>query len=122
MRMPVRRVLAVLAALPILLAGCSTLRRASSKPAPSAAASSALPFDGLEPVPIPPDAHAMGAFLKAEVATNEGDREEALKEYEQAVRYDPDNAELLVRLATLYVRDGRLKETLAAARSFISGG
>jgi len=68
--MPVRRVLAVLAALPILLAGCSMLNHGGPKPAPVTVPSNALPFGGLGPGPIPPDAHGMGAFLKAEGATN----------------------------------------------------
>ena len=67
-------------------------------------------FRGKPAVDIPPQAKAMGAFLQAEVATEEGDRTEALKALEQAVQYDPDNATLHVTLATLYVRDGRLAE------------
>ena len=70
------------------------------------------PFGGMPAVEIPDDAHAMSAFLKAEVAMNEGDREEALSNYEQAVKYDPSSAELRVQLATLYVRSGRLKDAL----------
>ncbi len=43
---------------------------------------------------------------------NEGDRTEALTQYEQAVKYDPNSADLRVQLATMYVRSGRLKEAL----------
>ena len=73
------------------------------------------PFGGKPAVDIPPQAKAMGAFLQAEVATEEGDRTEALKALEEAVRYDPDNATLRVTLATLYVRDGRLAEARTQA-------
>src|SRR6202163_4100135 len=64
------------------------------------------PFGGKPAIDIPPQAKAMGAFLQAEVATEEGDRTEAQKALGEAVKYDPDNATLRVTLATLYVRDG----------------
>ena len=70
------------------------------------------PFGGTPAVEIPADAKAMGAFLVAEYASDEGDHEAALKGYEDAVAADPTNSTLRVRLATLYVRDGRLKEAL----------
>ena len=37
----------------------------------------------------------MSAFLKAEVAMNEGDREEALKDYAEAVEYDPGTTQVV---------------------------
>src|SRR5260370_7368086 len=66
------------------------------------------PFGGKPAVDIPPQARAMGAFLQAEVATEEGDRTEALKALEEAVQYDPGNATLPITLATLYLRHRRL--------------
>ncbi|MEA2650111.1 MAG: Tetratricopeptide repeat, partial [Candidatus Binataceae bacterium] len=69
---------------------------------------------------IPPSAFAMGAYLKAEFATESGDRKEALKQYEDAVKFDPHNAALHVQIATLYVRDGRLKEALEQAKEAIA--
>ena len=47
------------------------------------------PFGGTPAVDIPPQAKAMGAFLQAEVATEEGDRTEALKALEEAVQVRP---------------------------------
>ena len=78
------------------------------------------PFGGAPPVAIPQEAFAMGAYLKAEVATQNGDRAEALRQYADAVKYDPHNAALRVQLATLYVRDGHLKEALDQAEQAIA--
>ena len=86
---------------------------AASTGAPSEAPQS--PFGGKPAVDIPPQAKAMGAFLQAEVATEEGDRTEALKALEEAVQYDPGNATLRITLATLYVRDGRLADARVQA-------
>ena len=62
----------------------------------------------------------MGAYLKAEVATENGDRKEALKQYEETVKFDPHNAALHVQIATQYVRDGRLKEALDQSQEAIA--
>ncbi len=120
MQFALKRVLVVLAAFSLTVAGCARLTRGTESPAQTVGAEGRRPFDGVAPIEIPPEAHAMAAFLKAEVATNEGDRDEALKQYEEAVRYDPDNAELLVRLATLYVRDGRLKDALERVKHAVA--
>ena len=61
---------------------------------------------------LPSDTPAMGHFLKAEVALNQGDHDVATKEYELAVAADPTSALLRQRLAMLYVRDNRLPEAL----------
>ena len=92
--------------------GCTRSRVRSLNCVRSASVGGDNPFGGAPAVDVPSDARAMSAFLKAEVAMNDGDREEALKDYAEAVQYDPSNAALKVRLATLYVRDGRLKEAL----------
>src|SRR5215470_1433169 len=68
------------------------------------------PFGGTPAVDIPPSAYAMGAYLKAQMAAENGQHAEALKNYESAVHYDPHNAALHVQLADLYVSNGRLKE------------
>ena len=107
----------------LLGAGCGSRREAPGFSRPGAASASApseteqqpSPFGGKPAVDIPPQAKAMGAFLQAEVATEEGDRTEALKALEEAVQYDPDNATLRVTLATLYVRDGRLADARVQA-------
>ncbi len=101
-----------LAAASIAFLGCTQLSNARPELLRSASAGGDNPFGGAPAVEVPSDARAMSAFLKAEYAMNEGDREEALKDYAEAVQYDPSNAALKVRLATLYVRDGRLKEAL----------
>src|SRR5712692_9511101 len=113
-----RSLTATLAAAAMLLgAGCAQRTQGPRFLPPGAASASVpgeaeqpSPFGGKPAVDIPPQARAMGAFLQAEVATEEGDRTEALKALEEAVQYDPDNAMLRVTLATLDVRDGRLQE------------
>jgi len=92
--------------------GCSPAQRPHQSFLQTVSTDGINPFGGTPAVEIPDDAKAMSAFLKAEVAMNEGDRSEALSEYEQAVKYDPNSAELRVQLATMYVRSGRLKEAL----------
>ena len=106
------RALIALGAASIAFLGCSSILSAKPEPLRTVSVSGDNPFGGAPAVEVPADARAMSAFLKAEVAMNEGDREEALKEYAEAVQYDPTNAALKVRLATLYVREGRLKEAL----------
>src|SRR6185295_8120037 len=54
-----------------------------------------------EPVVLTPAEKALGHFLKAEVAANQGDQDTALTEFEQAVQADPDSPLLRLRLATL---------------------
>src|SRR5260370_317049 len=92
--------------------GCTTIRSSKPELVRSASVGGDNPFGGAPAVDVPSDARAMSAFLRAEVAMNDGDREVALTNYAEAVQYDPTNAALKVRLATLYVRDGRLKEAL----------
>src|SRR5215471_12644595 len=59
----------------VTLAGCAQVRN-GFRSAPSEATSEIdqVPFGGAPAVEIPPQAKAMGAFLQAEVATEEGDR------------------------------------------------
>src|SRR5271170_6571100 len=92
--------------------GCTSITTSKPELIRSASVGGDNPFGGAPAVDVPSDARAMSAFLRAEVAMEEDDREEALKDYAEAVQYDPSNAALKVRLATLYVRDGRLKEAL----------
>src|SRR5437016_14166995 len=50
-------------------------------------------------VELPPDAVAMGSFLKGEVALTQNDMETALAAFQAAVRADPDAPLLRLRLA-----------------------
>ncbi|HYY06476.1 MAG TPA: tetratricopeptide repeat protein, partial [Candidatus Limnocylindria bacterium] len=61
---------------------------------------------------LPPDAAAMGSFLKGEVALTQNDTETALAAFQAAVRADPDAPLLRLRLAPLYVRSGQLERAL----------
>src|SRR5437879_12288993 len=63
-------------------------------------------------VELPPDAVAMGSFLKGEVALTQNDMETALAAFQAAVRADPDAPLLRLRLAPLYVRSGQLDRAL----------
>src|SRR5262245_59468491 len=105
-------VLAICAALNAGLLGCAPTQRPHHTYLQTVSADGVNPFGGAPAVEIPDDAKAMSAFLKAEYALDEGDRSEALAQYEQAVKYDPNSAELRVQLATMLVRAGRLKEAL----------
>src|SRR5258708_14498265 len=93
----------------IAFIGCTSITRSKPELLRSASVGGDNPFGGAPAVDVPSDARAMSAFLRAEVAMNDGDREVALTNYAEAVQYDPTNPPLKVRLATLYVRDGRRK-------------
>src|SRR5260221_9434540 len=104
--------IAVFAGASIVILGCASLPRSRPEPVRTAGVGQPNPFGDAPAVEVPSDARAMSAFLKAEVAMGNGDREEAMKDYAESVQYDPNNAALKVRLATLYWRDGRVKEAL----------
>ena len=102
----------------VAIGGCARLHGGSG---PTRGASIGdRPFGGAPTIDLPPSALAMGAYLKAEVATDNGDHEEAFRDYEEAVKYDPHNAALRVKLADLYVREGRLKDALTQAQEAIA--
>ena len=102
-----------------MLAGC-TGTHFNGGPVEAVSAGDGRPFGGAPAVDIPPSAYAMGAYLKAQVATQNGDRAKALQEYEDVVKYDPGNAALRVQLATLYVSGGRLKDALEQCNQAIA--
>jgi len=108
---------ALVAAVAMPLAGCAST---TSKGPVQAVSAEGAPFGGKPAVEIPSEAYAMGAYLKAEVASENGDRKEALTQYEEAAKFDPHNAALHVQIATLYVRDGRLKEALDQSQEAIA--
>src|SRR5690242_19855469 len=112
-RSSARSAIVVLVAVSAAFAACGQVKGPQHRPPlQTVSADGTNPFGGAPAVDIPDDAKAMSAFLKAEVAMNNGDRSQALGDYESAVKFDPANAELRVRLATMYVRSGRLKEAL----------
>src|SRR5262249_10005227 len=55
------------------------------------------------------DAVAMGEFLKAQVAVQQGDVDVAVSALERAVAADPATPMLRLQLATLYVRQGKIE-------------
>src|SRR5262245_46397794 len=60
------------------------------------------------PVDVPKDAIPMGQFVRGEIALQRNDIDTAVSAFEKAVEADPDTPMLRLRLATLYVRTGRL--------------
>src|SRR5207244_11465300 len=94
---------AAVVVLVLLATGCAGLRRGSLRAREA----------GFGPaVQAPPDAVAMGSFLRGEVALTQNDMETALAAFQAAVAADPDTPLLRLRLATLYVRGGQLERAL----------
>src|SRR5450759_2747263 len=83
---PSTSALMILAVVSAAFIGCSPVQRPHQGFLQTVSADGVNPFGGTPAVEIPDDAKAMSAFLKAEVAMNEGDRAEALSDYEQAVK------------------------------------
>lgn len=74
------------------------------------------PYTGLSPdLDLSDRDRALGAFLKGEVAMQNGDYDTALEAYQRAARLDPDEPRLHARLAHLYVRRGELERAHEAA-------
>lgn len=57
-----------------------------------------------------PGRSALGAFLAGRMAQADGDTRAAAEYYTAALKYDPDNVELLQRAFTLLVAEGRMEE------------
>jgi tetratricopeptide (TPR) repeat protein len=72
-----------------------------------------------EPTVLSPEEKALGHFLKGQIALNQNDYDEALSEYEAAVAEDPSTPMLRLRLATLYVRKGKLDKALEQCRKVV---
>ena len=94
MKCLIKRAVIALGAASIAFLGCTRITNAKPELVRTVSVAGDNPFGGTPAVEIPSDARAMSAFLKAEVAMNEGDREEALKDYAESVQYDPANAAL----------------------------
>ena len=69
---------------------------------------------------LPPDAAAMGSFLRGEVALTQNDTETALAAFQAAVAADPDTPLLRLRLAPLYVRSGQLDRALEQVNAVVT--
>src|SRR5258708_19630533 len=78
----------------IAFIGCTSITRAKPELLRSASVGGDNPFGGAPAVDVPSDARAMSAFLRAEVATNDGDRQQAMKDYPEPAHYQPPNAPL----------------------------
>jgi tetratricopeptide (TPR) repeat protein len=62
------------------------------------------------PVKIPQNAVPMGEFVRGEAALQQNDIDTATDAFEKAVHADPTRSMLRLRLATLYVRNGKLEK------------
>ena len=63
---------------------------------------------------------ALGYFLRAEMAMNDGNRQLATENYEKAIALDPKSQLLRQRLGFLYVRGQRLPEALEQIEEAVS--
>lgn len=90
------RQVAVLALGSVLAAACT--------PHPGSDAAQAPPKEGAG------GRSALGAFLAGRLAQGSGDSRAAAEYYAAALKYDPDNVELLQRAFTLLVTEGRMDE------------
>src|SRR5262249_59915196 len=72
------------------------------------------------PVAVPPDAVPMGQFVRGEWALQRDDRDTAVDAFEKAVAADPNTPMLRLRLATLYVRTGKLDKARGQTEQVIA--
>src|SRR3990170_3804622 len=98
---------ALIAGCVVLVSGCATVRKSIS-PLEQFPWATEMGAAQAGSTTLPAEAAAMGHFLTAEVALNQGDHDTAMKEYEAAVATDPASPLLRQRLAMLYVRANRL--------------
>lgn len=62
---------------------------------------------------------ALSAYLAGRLAQAEGDTRAAADYYTEALKYDPDNADLLQRAFTLMVAEGRLEQAMPLAERLL---
>ncbi|MBC7908557.1 MAG: tetratricopeptide repeat protein [Rhodospirillaceae bacterium] len=67
-----------------------------------------------------PSRSALGAFLAGRLAQGGGDTRTAAEYYSAALKFDPDNVELLQRAFTLLVAEGRMDEAAPLADRLLS--
>lgn len=100
------------------LAGCSIIpRRATPGTAPQVIELGAAET---RTEPASPETPALAHFLAGTLAMNEGDQDEAAKQFEQAVAADPNSAVLHERLAAIYVRQGKLPDALEQCQAAVA--
>ena len=68
------------------------------------------------PVDLPADAEPLGHFLRGQVALANNDVPTAVAEFERAIAADPSTPWLRLRLAQLYLRQGKLDQSLERAQ------
>ncbi|MGQ9669888.1 MAG: tetratricopeptide repeat protein [Desulfosoma sp.] len=66
-------------------------------------------------MPELPKSQAYAAYLLAQYYLRVNEPEQAIKAYQQALEFDPDNPTILTDLAVLYVRQGKVQEALRLA-------
>ena len=71
-------------------------------------------------VAVPHDAVPMGQFVRGEVALQHNDIDAAVDAFEKAVAADPNAPMIRLRLATLYVRTGKLEKARAQCEQVIA--
>src|SRR5215470_16913686 len=72
------------------------------------------------PVELPDDAKPLGHFLRGQVALTQNDVPTAVTEFEKAIDEDPSTPWLRLRLAQLYVRQGRLDDALKQTEQVVA--
>src|SRR6266436_6372037 len=109
----------------VALAGCAGVR--GNKPLTAASGDNSSSFGGAPAVEIPSSAYAMGAYLKALVATEGGDRHEALgddptaeQQYLEVMKLEPKNQEAYLFLGTIYAQRGEYTKAEDVFKKLIS--
>lgn len=80
------------------------------------------PPDELEPPVISDRAKAYAHYMAALRYLKEDNREAAIEEYEQVLRYDPTSERAATSLALLYPRAGRFQDTLKVLEDSVAAG
>ncbi len=88
----------------------------SCTPRPEDEAQSKAPAEESGPIGRTP----LGAFLAARMAQNLGDNRSAAEYYETALKFDPDNVDLLQRTFTLMVAEGRINDAFPLAERLLA--
>jgi len=96
-------------ALAIVLGGCAALHHRGARVTDFGA-----------PARLPEDAAALGHFFRGEMALAQNDPDTALTEFEAAAAADPNTPLIRLRLASLYVRAGKLDRALEQVTAVVA--